>query len=70
MLLVSSAIIEDIKIMRDTNSSECLIAYYYFDFKDAFKRDVRGLLTSVLFQLSHESDSCWDVLHAFVHHVP
>ena len=48
--------------MQDANSF--LIAYYYFDFKDALKRDVHGLLTSLLFQLSCNSDSCWDVLHA------
>lgn len=57
----SSAIIEDIKSMQDAKS---LIAYYYFDFKDASKRDVHGLLTSLLFQLSCNSDSCWDLLHA------
>ena len=39
-----------------------LIAYYYFDFKDAFKRDIRGLLASLLFQLSDDPD-CWDLLH-------
>jgi len=40
-----------------------LIAYHYFDFKDASKRDVRGMLTSLLFQLGNRSDRCWDVLH-------
>jgi NACHT domain len=39
-----------------------LIGYYYFDFKDASKRDVRGLLASLLFQLCDDSDRCWDVL--------
>ena len=39
-----------------------LIAYYYFDFKDASKRDVRGLLASLLFQLSDDSGHCRDVL--------
>lgn len=47
--------------MQDTKSS--LIAYYYFDFKDVYKRDLRGLLTSLLFQLSCDSDSCWVLLH-------
>ena len=61
-MLVSSAIIEDIKNTGDAKSS--LIAYYYFDFKDEFKRDVRGLLTSLLFQLSCDSDICWNVLLA------
>jgi hypothetical protein len=62
ILLVSSALIEDIRNMQDSRPS--LVAYYYFDFKDASKRDVRGLLTSLVFQLSGESDSCWDALHA------
>jgi len=61
MLSISSAIIEDIKKMREARS--CLIAYYYFDFKDASKRDLRGLLASLLLQLSDDSDSCWEILH-------
>jgi hypothetical protein len=40
-----------------------LIAYHYFDFKDASKRDVRGLLASLLKQLVRFSDPCRDVLH-------
>jgi len=60
ILLLSSAIIEDIKRMRESGS--VLVAYYYFDFKDAAKRDVRGLLTSVLLQLAAISDHCWDLL--------
>ena len=40
-----------------------LIAYYYFDFKDVAKRDLRGLLESTLLQLVVNSDSCWHVLH-------
>ena len=46
--------------MRESGSA--LVAYYYFDFKDAAKRDVRGLLTSVLLQLVDNSDHCWDLL--------
>jgi hypothetical protein len=59
--LISSAIIEDTKIMREAGSA--LIAWYYFDFKDAAKRDVRGLLTSLLFQLGDDCVRCRDVLH-------
>ena len=40
-----------------------LVAYYYFDFKDASKRHVRGLLASLLFQLCEGSDRCRDILH-------
>jgi hypothetical protein len=61
MFWISSAIIEDIKNMREARPA--LIAYYYFDFKDAFKREVRGLLTSLLFKLGDDSDRCWDVLY-------
>ena len=58
---ISFAIIEDIKNTREARPA--LIAYYYFDFKDAFKREVHGLLTSLLFQLGDDSDRCWDVLY-------
>jgi hypothetical protein len=58
---ISSAIIKDINNRREDKSA--LIAYYYFDFKDASKRDIRGLLASLLFQLSDDSDCCRDVLH-------
>jgi hypothetical protein len=61
IFLISSAIIEDIKSVRQAGSA--LIAFYYFDFKDASKRDARGMLTSLLFQLGNHSDCCWDVLH-------
>ena len=40
-----------------------LVAYYYFDFKDVAKRDLRGLLASTLLQLAGDSDSCWHALH-------
>ncbi|KAI0289211.1 hypothetical protein BC826DRAFT_1187953 [Russula brevipes] len=60
--ILCSAIIEDIKNMGI--SGPALVAYYYFDFNDVSKRDIRGLLASILFQLSDDSDHCWDVLHA------
>ena len=56
---ISSAIIEDIKKMREDRPA--LIAYHYFDFKDASKRDVHGLLASLLFQLGDKSDRCREV---------
>ena len=58
--MLSSAIIEEIKHIRKLGSA--LVAYYYFDFKDAAKRDVHGLLTSLLLQLVDDSDPCWDLL--------
>lgn len=57
---ISSAIIEDIKSTQDTRPA--LIAYYYFDAKDPFKRDVRGLLASLLSQLAGGDSRCWDIL--------
>jgi hypothetical protein len=60
MLSVSSSIIEAIKRMREFRSA--LIAYYYFDYKDVDKHDIRGLLSSLLIQLGDDSDKCWSVL--------
>ena len=60
ILSISSAIIENVKHIRQTKSA--LIAYYYFDFKDVAKRYFSGLLSSLLTQLGDESDQCWSVL--------
>ena len=38
------------------------MGYYYFDFRDTTKQDIRGLLTSLLAQLCAESDSCHHIL--------
>ena len=38
------------------------MAYYYFDFRDVKKQDRYGLLSSLILQLSAESDSCYNVL--------
>jgi hypothetical protein len=38
------------------------MAYYYFDFRDVKKQDCYGLLSSLVSQLSAESDSCCNVL--------
>ncbi len=38
------------------------MAYYYFDFRDIKKQDCYGLLSSLIFQLSAKSDSCYSVL--------
>lgn len=37
-------------------------AYFYFDFKDSSRRDIRGLLSSILAQLSDQSDHPWTIL--------
>jgi hypothetical protein len=38
------------------------IAYYYFDFRDIKKQDCYGLLSSLVSQLSADSDSCFNTL--------
>jgi hypothetical protein len=46
------------------------LAVYYCDFKEGQKRDLRGLLSSVLFQLCDQSDSYYHNLSIFnsTHH--
>ena len=36
--------------------------YYYFDFRDADKQNLQGLLSSLLVQLAAESDPCYNIL--------
>ncbi len=38
------------------------MAYYYFDFRDDKKQDCFGMLSSLVSQLSAESDSCYEIL--------
>ena len=57
----SSVIIKDIKLMSDAGPA--FLAYFYFDFKDTEKQDSRALLSSLLVQLSNQSDQLCDVLH-------
>ena len=38
------------------------MAYYYFDFRDVKKQDRYGLISSLVFQLSAELDSCHKIL--------
>jgi hypothetical protein len=60
MVPIRSAIIQDVKGMHATGLAT--LAYYYFDFRDAKKQDCHGLLSSLIFQLSTESDSCFSIL--------
>jgi hypothetical protein len=45
-----------------SNEGLGLVAYYYFDFRDTAKQDVRGLLSSLVVQLCAKSDLCYDIL--------
>ena len=58
-----SAIIQDIEGMQAARLST--LAYYYFDFRDVKKQDTHGLISSLVSQLSVESDSCSDILSQF-----
>ena len=46
-------------------SEHASLAMYYYDFREDKKRDLRGLLTSVLFQLCDQSDSYHPTLSTF-----
>ena len=59
-LSISSSIIEEAKALHKTGFG--LTAYYYFDFIDAPKQDIRGLLSSLIAQLSAKSDLCYKIL--------
>ena len=61
IISTSSVIIRDIQSMSDAGSA--LLAYFYFDFKDTEKQDSRALLSSLLVQLSSQSDQFCDILH-------
>ena len=60
MVPIRSAIIQDIKGMHVAGLAT--MAYYYFDFRDVKKQDSYGLLSSLIFQLSTESESCFNFL--------
>jgi NACHT domain len=60
MMPTRSAIIQDIEGMHAAGLAT--MAYYYFDFRDVKKQDCYGLLSSLILQLSAESDSCCNIL--------
>jgi hypothetical protein len=57
---IRSAIIQHIKDIHAAGLAT--MAYFYFDFRDAKKQDSYGLLSSLISQLSTESDSCFNIL--------
>jgi hypothetical protein len=60
---VSSTIIEDIHAMRKAGLAS--LAFFYCDFREDRKKELRGLLLSFLVQLYHQSDSYFDILSQF-----
>src|SRR6266567_8491014 len=63
MLLASSAIIEDIRTLQKSGLAS--LAFFYCDFRDDQKKDRRGLLSSLLVQLSEQSDAYSTILSKF-----
>ena len=60
MLSTSSAIIQHFIMLRDAGSAS--VAYFYFDFRDVDKKHRRNLLSSLLIQLSSQSERCANIL--------
>jgi hypothetical protein len=63
MLLASSAVIEDIRTLQ--RSGLASLAFFYCDFRDDQKKDLRGLLSSLLVQLGGQSDAFSTILSDF-----
>ena len=60
MVPIRSAIIQNVESMYAAGSAT--MAYYYFDFRDVKKQDCYGLLSSLISQLSAQSDSCFSIV--------
>jgi hypothetical protein len=63
IVLASSTIVENINSMR--KSGLVSLAFFYCDFREDEKKDLRGLLSSVLVQLCHQSDSYFRIISNF-----
>jgi hypothetical protein len=62
-MLASSSLIQDIIAMQKAGLAS--LAFFYCDFREDQKKDLRGLLSSLLVQLCHQSDSYCDILFKF-----
>ena len=60
MLLFSSAIVDDIRVISEAKLAS--MAYFYFDFGDIHKQSRRDMISSLLFQLSTQSTCCYELL--------
>ena len=63
IVCVSSTIIEVIRAMRKAGLAS--LAFFYCDFREDRKKELRGLLSSFLVQLYHQSDSYFNILSEF-----
>ena len=62
-MLASSTIIEDINSMRKSGLAS--LAFFYCDSREDEKGDLRGLLSSVLVQLCHQTDFYCQIISDF-----
>jgi hypothetical protein len=60
MSLLSSTIIQDIEALCD--AGEASMAYFYFNFRNANKKGLHDLVTSLLTQLFAGSSLCCDII--------
>jgi hypothetical protein len=63
IVMASSTIIDDVGSMRRAGLAS--LAFFYCDFREDQKKGRRGLLSSLLVQLCHQSDSYCDMLFKF-----
>jgi hypothetical protein len=64
----SSSIIGDIDAMQKSGLAS--LAFFYCDFREDRRKEIRGLLSSLLVQLCHQSDSYCDVLsNLYLEHI-
>ena len=63
ILFVSSTIIENVDAMRKAGLAS--LAFFYCDFREDRKKELRGLLSSFLVQLYHQSNSYLQILSKF-----
>ena len=63
MLLTSSTIIEDIRTQQKLGLAS--LAFFYCDFREDQKKNLRGLLTSLLVQLGYQSNAYSTILSDF-----
>ena len=61
MLILSAAVIQHLEALHDTGS--VALAYFYFDFRDEEKQNVRNAVTSLLVQFSAYSKHCCDIIY-------
>jgi len=61
--VTSSTIIEEFEAIQKSGLAS--LAMFYYDFREDEKKDLRGLLSSILFQLCDQSDSYYTILSTF-----